>query len=93
MKLLYKPFGIIAGLIGAKLGHTVFKGLWSKIDDADPPAATAVDVSWQKVVGAKALEAATLASVATAVDRASARSFHYFTGFWPGERPKSRTGD
>ena len=33
MKLLYKPFGIIAGLIAARLGHSVFKQIWSQIDD------------------------------------------------------------
>lgn len=27
MKLLYKPFGIIAGLISGFLGRTAFKGL------------------------------------------------------------------
>jgi hypothetical protein len=88
MRFLYTPFRIIAALIGAKLGQVVFKGLWSKIDEADPPSTTNVDASWGKVVAARALEAATLASVAAAVERASARSFHHFTGIWPGERDK-----
>jgi hypothetical protein len=86
MKFLYTPFRIIAAIIGAKLGHMAFKGLWSKIDDDDPPGPTNVEASWGKVVAAKALEAATVAGVAAAVDRASVRSFHHFTGIWPGER-------
>jgi hypothetical protein len=86
MKLLYKPFGIIASLIGAKLGRNTFKRIWMKIDTADPPGPMAVDASLKKVVGAAALEAATMAAVAATVDRASARTFHYLTGFWPGKK-------
>jgi hypothetical protein len=84
MKILYKPFAIIAALIGARLGQRVFKMLWARIDDAEPPAPTTAEASLPKVVGAKALEAATMAGVGAAVDRASARSFHYLTGIWPG---------
>jgi len=86
MKILYKPFGIIAALIGARVGQRIFKMIWAKIDGAEPPRPTTADASLPKVVGAKALEAATLAGVGAAVDRASARSFHYLTGIWPGEK-------
>ncbi len=85
MKVLYKPFGIIAGLIGAKIANSVFKVLWARIDKQPPPKATTADVSFQKVVGAAALEAATIAAVGAAVDRAGARTFHHLTGIWPGE--------
>jgi predicted DNA-binding transcriptional regulator YafY len=86
MKILYKPFGIVAGLIGARLGRKAFKKLWTRIDAADPPEPTTAEASFSKVVGAAALEAATLAGIAAAVDRASARAFHYLTGIWPGKR-------
>jgi predicted DNA-binding transcriptional regulator YafY len=86
MKFVYKPFGLIAGLIGAKLGHSAFKAIWSKLDDAEPPKATTEEASMAKVVGAKALEAATVAGVGAAVDRAGAASFRYLTGVWPGEK-------
>src|SRR2546423_1112694 len=76
MKLLYKPFAIIAKLISARLGKSIFKGLWSTIDDRQPPGARTADATAAKVVGAAALEAATMAGVAAAVDRASARTFH-----------------
>jgi Protein of unknown function (DUF4235) len=88
MKILYKPFGVIAAIIGARLGRTVFKSLWAKIDTDEPPAPTAPTATLPKVVGAAALEAATIAGVAAVVDRASARTFHYLTGIWPGEKAK-----
>jgi Protein of unknown function (DUF4235) len=86
MKILYKPFGIIAGLVGAKIAHSIFKAVWARIDEEDPPNPTTEDASLPKVVGAAALEAATMAAVGAAVDRASARTFHHLTGIWPGER-------
>lgn len=85
MKILYKPFGIIAGLISARIAAAVFKALWSKIDDQDPPKPTTAEASFPKVVGAAALEAATTAGVGAAVDRAGARTFHHLTGIWPGD--------
>jgi hypothetical protein len=89
MRILYKPFGMIASRIGARLGRTVFTGVWSRIDRAPPPDARTPEASLPKAVGAKALEAATMAAVATAVDRASLRSFHYLTGIWAGEKRPS----
>lgn len=84
MKLFYKPFGIIAGLIAARIGKTIFKGLWSAIDDADPPKPSAPNATFPKVIAAAALEAVTMASVGAAADRASARAFYHLTGVWPG---------
>jgi hypothetical protein len=87
MKLLYKPFGIIAGVIGAKLGQSIFKTLWARIDGGEPPAPKTEDASLAKVVTAQALQAATLAGAGAAVDRLSMRWFHYLTGIWPGDKP------
>jgi predicted DNA-binding transcriptional regulator YafY len=92
MRMLYKPFAIIAGVVGARLGKRAFRGVWSRIDDREPPDATAAEASLPKVVGAAALEAATMAAIAAAVDRASARTFHYLTGIWP-EKKKEKKGE
>jgi hypothetical protein len=88
MRLLYKPFGLIAAAISARLGKSIFKTLWSRIDDADPPSPDRPVGSLSKVVGAAALEAATMAGVAAAVERASAHAFAYLTGIWPGKKPE-----
>jgi Protein of unknown function (DUF4235) len=87
MKILYKPFAIIASLIGARIAKAVFRALWFRVDEREPPKATTADASFGKVVGAAALEAATMAGVGAAVDRAGARTFHHLTGIWPGEKP------
>lgn len=85
MKILYKPFGIIAGIIGAKIADNLFKTIWTRFDEEDPPRALTAGASLPKVVGAAALEAATVAAVGAAVDRAGAKAFHHLTGIWPGE--------
>lgn len=86
MKLLFKPFSLITGLIAARVGKALFKGLWSRVDEREPPKPTAPEASFPKVVGAAALEAATMATVAAAADRAAAAAFHHLTGVWP-EKP------
>lgn len=86
MKILYKPFGIIAGLIGARIATAIFKAIWSRIDEEEPPKPTTEEASMPKVVGAAALEAATMAGVGAAVERAGARAFHHLTGIWPGDK-------
>jgi Protein of unknown function (DUF4235) len=91
MKILYKPFAIITGLIGAALGRKVFKAVWSRIDEEEPPKATTPEVPLGKVVGARALEAATMAGVGAAVDRASLNSFRYLTGVWAGKQKEDES--
>jgi hypothetical protein len=93
MKILYKPFALIASLIAARVGRSAFKAVWSKLDSRDPPDPTQAGVSLPKVVGAAALEAATMAGVAAAVDRASATTFHHLTGIWPGKPPDANAAD
>ena len=89
MRILYKPFALIASFIGARIGRQLFRSLWSRIDDRKPPPATSVETGLPKVVAAAALEAATMAATGAAVDHASAKAFHYLTGIHPsGEDEK-----
>jgi Protein of unknown function (DUF4235) len=91
MKLLYKPFSLIAGLIAARIGKAIFIGLWSRVDRAEPPEPTAPEAPMPKVVGAAALEAATMAGIGAAADRVAAQAFHHLTGIWPG-KPAEKKG-
>ena len=88
MRLLYKPFGIIGGIIAARLGRKAFAAIWTKIDDAPPPRPGTGQSTAVKVIGAQALQASVMAGSAAAVDRAFAHAFHYFIGIWPKKPPK-----
>lgn len=92
MKVLYAPFAIVAGIIGTRLGKRAFRALWAELDDSPtPPPPTSGDVDLWKSVGGAALQAATIAAIATIVRRFSARFFHHLFGVWP-EKPKSSAG-
>ena len=56
MKLLYKPFGIVVGLIAGFLARQVFSQIWGHIDDREPPKPTDEESSWGKVLGAAAVQ-------------------------------------
>lgn len=92
MRLLYKLFSRITGGFAARIGKAVFKSAWSRIDQEDPPKATALDASLGKVVVGATLEAATRAATAAVVERATASTFSYLFGV-PPEPPKKRDSD
>jgi hypothetical protein len=86
MKLIYKPFGIVLGLIAGFLGKKLFEQAWGVIDDREPPKPTTKYATWGKVLGAAAVEGIAFKTTRAAVDRAGARGFEHLTGFWPGEK-------
>ena len=88
MKLLYKPFGIIAGIIGTRAGRQAFNVVWKRLSDEPKPAPGEPDVSISHVVAVAAFEAATLAAVTAAAKVVSARIFHHLVGVWP-DKPKA----
>lgn len=86
MKLLYKPFGLLAGMVGGLLARRLFTVVWGAIDDAEPPEAKTERASWTRVVAAAAIQGATFSATRAIVDRAGARGFQHLFGVWPGER-------
>jgi hypothetical protein len=93
MRLLYKPFGLVAGLIAARIGRSMFRSVWAKFDDRPPPNPNTGEASVAKVVAARALQAGVMAGSAAAVDRAFAAVFHHLIGIWPQKAPKPRKDD
>lgn len=89
MRLLYKPFAILAGLISGRIGRAVFRSLWAKVDDAPPPKPGSGEGNAAKVIGAEALQAGVMAGSAAAVDRFFARIFHHLIGTWPAKPAKA----
>ena len=86
MKLLYKPFGLVLGIVAGLLGKRLFNFAWTKIDDEDPPKGTTEQTSWAKVIGAAAMQGVIFKVTRVVVDRYGAKGWTYLTGSWPGER-------
>ena len=90
MKLLYKPFGMVVGIIAGILARQVFNQVWGHLDDREPPKATTQETTWGKLLGAAAVQGATFSMTKAAVNRTGAKGFHWLTGIWPGERRPER---
>jgi hypothetical protein len=87
MKLLYKPFGIVAGLLAGLLSRRIFDAIWAQIDEEEAPKPTHSDVPMAKIVTAAALQGVVFKTTRAAVDHYGARGFYHLTGTWPG-KPK-----
>ncbi len=88
MKLLYKPFSIMAKSIGTKLGKSAFDTVWARVGDSEePPSPTAGRISLPRVAATAALEAATMAAIGAAIEQLTARGFHHLIGAWPDRSP------
>jgi hypothetical protein len=89
VKLIYKPFGLILGILAGLVGKKAFDFAWTKIDDSEPPKGTTEAAPWGKIIGAAALQGVIFKVTRVAIDRYGAIGWRYLTGSWPGEkRPK-----
>jgi hypothetical protein len=86
MGVIYKPFGILLGILGGLLGKRVFDFVWQKIDEQDPPKATTQETTWQRLLAAAAVQGMIFRTVRVVVDRYGALGWNYLTGSWPGEK-------
>jgi hypothetical protein len=85
-KLVYRPFGLLLGVLSGILAGAVFKQLWKQVsDDDDPPKAREGEYGWKEVLAAAAVQGAVFGLVKAAVDRSGARAFEKVTGSWPGD--------
>ena len=84
--IIYKPIGIIAGIVAGLLSKKIFNFLWSKVDEEEPPKPNTQWADWTKLLGAAALQGMVFKVVRAIVDRETAKGFHYLTGVWPGEK-------
>ena len=88
-RLIYKPFGLLVGVLGGLVARKIFKRVWGAVGHEDEaPKATDASSGWREVVLAAAAEGAVFGGVKALIDRAGATGFAWLTGAWPG-RSKS----
>ncbi len=86
MTLIYKPIGLILGILGGIAGRQVFNQIWQRVDGEEPPEPTTRDTSLVRVVSAVVLQGAIFAVVKMAIQRGGAKTWNHFLGVWPGEK-------
>lgn len=86
IKLLYKPLGMVASVLGGILAGAIFKKVWKlTAGEDDAPQATDAHRGWAEVLLAAGLQGAIFALVKAAVDRGAATGVEKVTGVWPGD--------
>ena len=90
MRLLYKPIGLILGILSGLLGKKLFDFVWTKVDDEEPPDGTTKYAPWSKILAAAALQGMIFKSTRVVIDRYGAAAWNYITGSWPGEKYPDR---
>jgi uncharacterized protein DUF4235 len=85
MKLLYKPFGIVFGILAGIVSKKIFEAVWGIFDKEEPPRPTTLETTWPKVLGAAVVQGVTFKVTRAVVDRAGAAGYARLTGTWPGK--------
>ena len=88
MKIVYKPFAIIVGLLAGILSKKAFEQVWGAIADEDPADPDDRDATWTEVLVSAAIGGAIMKLVQALVRRGGAKGFERATGFWPGDDPQ-----
>src|SRR5215203_4411310 len=86
MKVIYRPIGLILGILAGLVGKRLFDFAWTKLDDEDPPKGTTEQADWSKVLAAAAMQGVIFKTTRVVVDRYGAKGWYYLTGSWPGEK-------
>ena len=84
--LIYKPFGVLFGVLAGVIGKRLFDFVWTKIDDEEPPEPTTEETTWGRVIMTAAIQGVIFRVTRFVVARYGAIGFHYLTGVWPGEK-------
>lgn len=85
MKLLYKPLGLLIGVLGGIVATALFERIWRLVTgDSETPDSTDPNSSWTQIAVAAALQGAVFAGVRAVLSRAGAKGFQKATGTWPG---------
>jgi hypothetical protein len=86
MTAIYKPIGLIIGILSGLVSKRIFNFVWEQLDDEDPPKGTTQHAPWVKILSAAAIQGIIFKTVRVVVDRYGAVAWSYVTGSWPGEK-------
>jgi hypothetical protein len=85
-KIIYRPVGMLVGVLGGLLATTAFNKVWGMVAGVDEaPDPTDKRASWGQVLLAATIQGAIFGVVKAAVDRGGAAGYRKVTGEWPDD--------
>jgi uncharacterized protein DUF4235 len=87
-KILYRPWGLVASLLGGLVAGQIFQQVWKRLDPQspeDPPTPLQSEFSLPKILAAALVQGAIFSAVRALINRGGARVFERWTGEWPGD--------
>lgn len=85
MSLLFKPFGMVAGVVATKAATAIFDQVWQRVDGGDLPDADVREDPAGRAILAAMLQAAIFAGTTAAVSRYGMHVYEHTFGTWPGQ--------
>ena len=88
MGLVFRPVGILIGILAGIIGSKIFERVWRLIDDQDAPDPKYREIAIGKLGVALLIEGAIFGVLRGLADHGARHGFARLTGEWPGqERP------
>jgi hypothetical protein len=86
-KILYRPWGLVASILGGLIASQVFQQVWKRVDPEsdEAPKPLSGDSRLRKILLAALIQGAIYSAVKALIDRGGARAFERWTGEWPGD--------
>jgi hypothetical protein len=87
-KILYRPWGLVASLVGGLIAGQIFQQVWKRLDPQkpdDPPTPLQSEFTLPKILVAALVQGAIFSAVRALINRGGARVFERWTGEWPGD--------
>lgn len=87
-QILYRPWGLVASLLGGLLAGQIFQQVWKRLDpdsSDDPPTPLQSEYRLPKILVAALIQGAIFSAVRALINRGGARVFERWTGEWPGD--------
>jgi hypothetical protein len=85
VKLLFRPMGVLVGLMAGMIARSTARAIWAAFDDREAPGPDQRDATYVRLVPWLLLEGALFRVVKGVADHGSRRGFERLTGRWPGE--------
>jgi hypothetical protein len=85
MSLVFKPVGILTGVLAGLLGKKLFELVWGLLEDQPPPEPKHRRLALGKLAAALVLEGAIFRLLRGFAEHGARHGFSSLTGQWPGE--------